>query len=557
MSRRSLSDAFLAAAAKTHALTVKLRFARALRRATRTQAQLLDRLVARGAASAFGCDHRFDRIRDYESYRSRVPIRAYDELSPYVKRIMDGDLGALFPPGERILMFALTSGTTAEPKYVPITPNALADCRRGWNIWGVTAILDHPEALLRDILQVTSPMCDHLAPSGVPCGAITGLLAATQKRLVQRYYTSPLAISAIKDAAVKYYTIMRFAVPKDVAWAVTANPSTFLLLAKSADENRERLIRDVRDGTLCRDMAIEGDIRTALAPLLRPDPDGARRLEAIVSKHGSLRPKHYWRLSFLAHWTGGTMGLYRPQLPAYFGEVPSRDIGLIASEGRMSIPLADNVPGGVIAVTSQFFEFIPAADHGAAQPVVLRSHELTLGEEYFVILTNMSGLYRYDIGDCVRVVGFLGEAPLIEFLSRDAHTASLAGEKLTEHQVVEAMQAVCGAGPGRVERFILSPRWADPPHYRLYVEAQTVRGSLDLAGRLDAALGRVNNEYESKRKTLRLGPVQLAELPAGALAERDLALRRQRSRTAEQFKQQYLLPRPGLDAELQPPVECR
>lgn len=514
------------------------------------QERLRARLVARGARSDFGRTHDLARVRNYDDFRRALPIRTYAEHAPYIDRVREGDVTALFPPGERIMMFALTSGTTAEPKYIPITPSVLVECRRGWNIWGVNAIADHPASLLRHILQVVSPMDDHAAPSGVPCGAITGLLAATQKKLVRRYYTTPPETAHIPDAAAKYYAIMRFAVPRDVSWAVTANPSTLLLLARAADENRQRLIRDVHDGTLCEELQIPPKIRTALAPRMSPDPAAAGRLERIVAAHGTLYPKHYWRLDFLAHWTGGTMGLYRPQFPRFFGSVPVRDIGLIASEGRMSIPFEDDTADGALAVTSHFFEFIPAGEYGARDPTVLRSHQVRPGEEYFLLLTNASGLWRYDIGDRVRVTGWLGAAPKIEFLSRDAHTASLAGEKLTEDQVVLAMQAACRDAADQLLHFVLAPRWGEPPRYRLYVEAGTVQNSHGLAARLDAALAEANGEYASKRKTLRLGAVEPCELPAGVLAERDRELRRRRAHTAEQFKPQYLLSGPGLDEEL-------
>lgn len=559
MPRRSLIDTVLARLAAWHAGRLTRQFARAVEQATATQDRLLAEIVAAGATGGFGREHRFDRIRSYADFAANVPLQTYASLSPYIDRVRHGEIQALFPPGERILMFALTSGTTAEPKYIPITPRILADCRRGWNVWGLTALLDHRDCILRHIVQVTSPMEDHRAPSGAPCGAITGLLAATQKRLVRRYYTSPLAVAGIQDSAAKYYTIMRLAIPKDVGWMVTANPSTLLLLARAADEHRERLIRDLHDGTLAADLPVGADIRAALGPRLRRDPECARRLEAVVRAHGTLHPRHYWRLGFLAHWMGGTMGLYVPQLAKYYGGVPSRDIGLIASEGRMSIPLADGTPAGVLAVTGQFFEFIPADEYGTPRPTVLRSHELRAGEDYFLLLTNVGGLYRYDIGDRIRVTGRAGEAPLVEFLSRDAHTSSLAGEKLTEDQVVAAMRLAGGGtggavGGAAIVDFVLAPRWAETPHYRLYIEAAPDAGAdavTALAARLDESLSRVSVEYASKRATLRLGPVEPALLPPGFLAARDRGLREQRSRTSEQFKHQYLISAPGRDADLE------
>jgi hypothetical protein len=557
MSPKSMINSLLAKVAQAHAATMARRFLKAVDRATVTQDKLLVDLVADNAGSAFGRDNGFAGIRNYSDYAAAVPIRTYADLAPYIDRVRNGEVGALFGPGQPILMFALTSGTTAQPKYIPITPRVLADCRRGWNIWGVQALVDHSDCILRHIVQVTSPMNDHLAPSGIPCGAITGLLAATQKRLVRRFYTSPLAIAGISDSLAKYYTIMRMAIPKDVAWLVTANPSTLLVLARTADEHRERMIRDIRDGTLWADIPVACDIRAALASRLKPDAQCARRLEAIIRQHGAMYPKHFWRLGFVAHWTGGTMGLYAPMFPKYYGEVPARDIGLIASEGRMSIPLADGTADGVLAVTSQFIEFIPAGEYGTAKPTVLRSHQVREGEEYFLLLTNGSGLYRYDIGDRVRVTGWRGQAPVIEFLSRDAHTASMAGEKLTEGQVVMAMQKVRGSGGDAVADFVLAPRWAEIPRYRVYVEAAEARGVERLAERLDEALAEISVEYASKRQTLRLEAVELAELPPGFLAARDLHLRRQRSRTSEQFKHQYLLPRPGMDGELEDAAKAK
>ena len=525
------------------------RFNAAIGNATAVQDELFDQLVRRGPQGDYQRDHGFDRIRSYEDYAAALPIQRYADIAPYIERVRQGEVGALFDRETRILMFALTSGTTAEPKYIPITQSVLEHWREGWSVWGLRALVDHQGCFLRGIVQVTSPMKDHLAPGGAPCGAITGLLAAKQRRLVRRYYTAPLAVAGIRDAAAKYYTIMRMSIDRDVAFMVTASPATLLLLAKSADDHREQMIRDIHDGTLWSQLAISPETRAALAPRLRAQPDTARRLERLAAEHGGLYPRHYWQLGFLAHWTGGTMGLYLPLLKKYFGDAPSRDIGLLASEGRLSIPVDDGTASGVLNVRSHFFEFIPAEDYGADRPTVLRTHQLEAGREYFVLLTNGSGLYRYDLGYRVRVTGRMGQAPMIEFLSRDAHTSSMTGEKLTEDQVVSAMRGIPEASQLALD-FILAPRFGELPRYRLYLEAGEHGISPDLAQRFDAALCKTNVEYAGKRESGRLGPVQLAELVPGTLAQRDRRLRESRSRTGEQFKHQYLLPRPGLDSDL-------
>lgn len=544
-----LSDLILGYLAAGQARLVTRKFHRACRDATRVQDALLMRFLAATRGSEFARQFGLDRVSTYADYASSTPIQSYEQIRPFVSRVRDGNIDALFARGTRILMFALTSGTTAQPKYIPVTDWVLNSSRMGWNIWGVKAILDHPGTMVRPIVQVTSPMDDHYTSAGIPCGAITGLLANSQKPLVRRYYTSPPIIAKIPGAEAKYYTIMRLAVPRDVAWLVTANPSTLLLLAKTAHQHREQLIRDIFDGALCESMQVPAPVRDALKPRLRADPSCARRLERLITEHGGLYPKHYWKLGFRAHWLGGSMGLYESQFPEWYGDTPARDIGLIASEGRMSIPVDDGTASGVLAIRTQFYEFIPESEYGSPNPAVLRSHEVETNGVYFLVLTNGSGLYRYDMGDRIRVTGRHGDAPTIEFLSRDSHSSSMAGEKLTEDQVVLAMKRATENG-GTVETFVLAPRFDGTPCYRLYVESDDAARHGDLAERYEAALCNISVEYADKRKSLRLGAIHVVGVPQEFLRNRDNRLRRERSHTAEQFKHQYLLPRPNMDDDL-------
>jgi hypothetical protein len=244
------------------------------------------------------------------------------------------------------------------------------------------------------------------------------------------------------------------------------------------------------------------------------------------------------------------MGMYLRDFPKLFGEVPVRDIGLLASEGRMSIPLEDDTPTGMLDVVSNFFEFVPVDEHESEKPAVLRCHEVEEGREYFVLLTNSAGFYRYDIGDCVRVNGFQGQAPMIEFLHKGLHVSSLAGEKLTERQVVLAFEQAAGGFAGARRSFVVAAQWGNPPFYRLHVEeaaGMDAETCDKLAVAFDRQLGAVNIEYASKRKSGRLGQVAWNVLPAQWLTNRDRELATQRRRVNEQFKHRYLYGQLGED----------
>jgi hypothetical protein len=559
MARRpSLVDRVTATAASAHARRVYRRFMEAARRAVAVQERTLLDKIRRNADSDFGRRFGFDRVTSRQDFVRRVPILRYEDHLPYIERLKQGDSRALFGPAERVLMFAMTSGTTDQPKYIPVTPHFLREYRRGWNAFGIKALLDHPQAFLRGILQITSRMDETRTSARIPCGAITGLMAATQKRVVRKYYVAPRIVAEIDDPAAKYYTILRLALPVDVAFVITASPATQLKLARLARDNAVQLIREIQDGSLDVSLPVPAHVREALRPLLRPRPAEARRLEGLARQRGELLPRDYWDLAFLANWTGGTMGLYLREFGHYFGEAPVRDIGLLASEGRISIPVEDGTPAGILDVESHFFEFVPTGEIEADRPRTFCCHEVEEGQEYHVLMTTSAGLYRYHIGDVIRVVGFSGQAPLVEFLHRGEHVSSMAGEKLTEHQVVAAMQRSLERVNAAVTSFLLAPRWKQPPHYVLHVEAaagQDVLPAAELGTEFDRQLASVNLEYASRRRSERLGSIQVNVLSSGRLAQRDQVEAERRRKGNEQYKHRYLYSRPGQDEDLFSPAE--
>jgi hypothetical protein len=507
-------------------------------RTAEVQDRVLADLLRRHEKTDFGRDHAFASIRGYDDFARAVPVGSYDTLRPYLDRVLHGRNVALIPPGEHVLMFSRTSGTTGEPKHVPVTRRFLNEMRRGWNIFGVKALMDHPDGWLRPILTITSSMFEDTSPSGLPCGAISGLLAASQKLIVRRMYAAPREVAEIADPTSKYYTILRCAAVRDVGVITTANPSSTIKLIEIGQAHAERLIRDVADGTLTPPGEIPANVLRKTR--LQPRPELARRMAEGLRRDGALLPRHFWDVELLCNWTGGTLKLYLPRLRELFGDVPVRDIGLVASEGRFSVPLSDQTPEGVAEITANFLEFIPAADYGRGNPPTLRAHELEIGQEYFLVLSNWTGLWRYSIDDRVRVTGRLGGSPVFEFLSRGMHTANITGEKITEHQVVEAMRRAAAQLAARVDRFTLQGCFTHTPYYELRVEPAGWDAAV-VAEAMDRHLAELNVEYEGKRSSGRLGPIRPVALDPGTFDRAEADEIRRRAGRGEQYKHQYLL----------------
>jgi hypothetical protein len=508
------------------------------------QNRLLGQLLAAHSETAFGRDHDLASVRTLDDFRKAVPLRSYSDFAPYMQRVLNGETTALLPDGQDVLMFSMTSGTTGSPKHIPVTPRFLAAMRRGWNIWGLGVLAQYRHAWVRPILQITSSPHEESSPCGVPCGAISGLLAATQKRIVRRFYCTPRWAPEISDPDIRRYAILRYGLGEDVAFITTANPSSTIKLAEAAQIHSERLIRDVREGTFSPP---GGEVpASARSGDFRPDPLLAQSLETGIRQDGQLLPHHFWDLAFLANWTGGTLKLYLRRLRDLFGDVPIHDIGLLASEGRFSIPLEAGSSAGIAEITDNVLEFIPAEEYGTETPSTLAPMDVEVGREYFLVFSNWTGLIRYNLGDRVRVVDFCGQSPVFEFLCRGVSTANITGEKITESQVVEAMRQarLQHNEPRSLNRFVMQGRFPDAhhhePYYELHLEPDNGLDVNALAQTMDGILGDLNIEYGAKRKSGRLGPIQPVLLEAGTLDRVEAENIRRSHGRSEQYKHCYL-----------------
>jgi hypothetical protein len=535
-----------------------LAFDAATQRPREVQEELLRRILAHQADTDFGRRHQFRAIHTVADFRRHLPVADYEYFEPYLARVRRGEFRALLAD-RCVHMFALTSGTTAARKFIPVTSQYLADYRRGWHIWGLRVYRDHVGVRFRPILQFSSDWNEFATEAGIPCGSVTGLTAEMQKRVIRWLYCAPSATSRIKDAAAKYYVVLRLSLPRQVGMIIAANPSTLVSLARAGDQEKESLIRDLYDGTLNPRIEVPPEVRAALRRRIRRrHPERARELEDIVHRTGTLYPRDYWAHDcILGNWTGGSVGAYLRYYPRYYGDTPVRDVGLIASEGRMTIPMADGTPSGVLDITSHYFEFIPEEEVDRPQPVVLAAHELEEGGKYFILPTTAFGLYRYHISDLVRVTGFYNQTPLLEFLSKGSHFANLTGEKLSEYQVTQAMKDILQRLDLSLAAYTMAPCWDEElPYYGLFVERGdlgSVKEGLRLTEELERRLVQTNIEYATKRESQRLGPIRLEMLPPGTWLQWDMQRQQQTGGTLEQYKHPCLIPDTGFRDSM--PVE--
>ncbi len=495
------------------------RFEAATKEPVPVQQEKLLSLVRRNAGTDYGRRHGFEKIRSIRDYQRQVPVVNYEDIRADVDRVVAGESGVL--TAEDPVMFAQTSGTTGEPKRIPVTPTCQGqDHRDVMHTWLCHAQRDHPGIFTGKVISMVSPAVEGRTDRGVPFGSTSGDMYRRQPWIIRRAYPIPYRAFEIDSYQSKYYALMRLAMEQDVHFLCTANPSSVLKLCEKADEFGESILRDIHDGTLSADVQMERDIRTEIEAGLRRNPGRAKALDDHRShRGGKMLPADYWPdLALIACWKGGTVGHYLEHFAQWFdpdgdAPVPVRDWGYLSSEGRCSIPLSDQGSQGALTVATNFFEFVEVEELEGNQGAPESWRFLTVGEledgrEYYIFLTTSGGLYRYDINDIIRVVGKHNQTPQVVFVRKGRGMTNITGEKVSVNQVIDVFHQAA-AEVGAIPSHFRAEADPEKSRYTFLVEFATKTEPVlqrQLLECLDTRLKAINIEYKSKRDSLRLRP---------------------------------------------------
>ena len=485
-----------------------IRKARAFEEATkdplRAQGKILLEYLSRNRNTKYGRQYSFSSIKTITDYQARVPLCDSETVRPLIKRMSDSEDNIL--TADKVRFFGSTSGTTSTPKFIPTTKFSESKKAQLLDLWSYYIVRDHPDVLDGKILAIISPEVEGHSPGGIPFGAESGHGYKSLPGLVKDLYVLPYEVFEIKDYEARYYAILRMGMGSDVTDIATLNPNTLILLAQKIAKWQEMIISDIEKGGLNGSFSMPQEIRNRICRRLAPDPVRAGELKAILNKKGTLLPKYFWpNMKLIECWKGGTMKLYLNELPAWFGPVTTRDIGCLSTEARSSIPMSDEGAGGVLAIQTNFYEFIPKEDMGMRQKKTILCDSIEKGKEYFIIVTTPGGLYRYNIDDIIRVDGFFNKTPIIEFVQKGLNATSIAGEKLYESQLNDALNNVLRRMKIFIEFFcaVAEPKSGSPRYIFLTEFSQEGLGRDEkkrFLKAMDEELCLQNREYEFCRK---------------------------------------------------------
>ncbi len=479
-----------------------------------TQSKVLAEILARNADTTFGRKHDFASIRGHAEFAKAVPVNDYEALRPHIER--QEVTGEAVLTAEAPVLYAMTSGTTGEAKYIPVTPTGLSRQAKSQRLLA-TMVHAATGSLSGRILGIGGPAVEGYRPSGMPYGSASGMILEGMPAVIRRRYIVPPVTLSIADYDARYYVVAALALAgTDLTAVATANPSTLLRLRQVIVDRWPDLLDDLATGELRGARALDPDCRSEVTAAFVIKAGRAAQLRALGDPaeltFGDLWP----RLAAVTTWTRGSCGLAVARLRDLLPEAAAVvELGYLASEVRGTVAVDATSGKCVPTLGDNFFEFVDrdSWEGGAVQFLTLA--DLEQGHEYYVFVTTFDGLYRYDMNDIVEVTGTFGSTPCLAFVQKGRGVTNVTGEKLHESQVLEAVVA---AGEGRVPGGGFFLMLADTPmaSYRLYLEGPFGRGEVArLARSVDDSLARLNLEYSSKRASGRLHPVVAQELRAG------------------------------------------
>ncbi len=389
------------------------------------QRRVLEDLLEFNAGTEFGRAHGFSGIRTLDDFRKAVPINTYADLKPWIERAAAGERNLLSADDPAV--YFTSSGSTGAHKKIPVTPRFMRTTFFPFYYAAWAPLIEHfPEVLARpdavlnlkhDPLSApptTASGRPHVGASQVDFGALFGEPLSAEPGTSAPWATLPVELAA--DAHLeKMYQRLRMAVCADVRCVIGINPAMVAAVPYQLNLWWERILRDVHE----------------------TDPIRAGQLERLSGHFGRIRPAHVWpNLRAIFCWTTGLASLYLPRLREEFGAgVTVLPAPVAASEGPTAVALDRHATAGSLVMTAAAYEFVDAAEDLKPDSETVGPQALEPGRWYHTIFSHVGGLYRYVVGDVVRVVDRVDGVARLEY----------AGRSLAEARLIAALHTACRA----------------------------------------------------------------------------------------------------------------
>jgi hypothetical protein len=375
-----------------------------------SQREVLQDLVTSAQYTEFGRKYDFSRLFNVKKFKQAIPIHEYDDLKPYIQRIMEGEQNILW--NTPIHWFAKSSGTTSDKsKFIPVSDESLEDC--------------HYKAA-KDVLTLYynfNPESDLLTGKGLVIGG-----SHTVHQINDEAHYGDLSAVLLQNS------------PFWGHWIRTPDLRIALM------DEWESKIEQLASTTVNENVTSISGVPTWTMVLFR----------RILELTGKSSMSEVWpQLELYIH--GGVSFLpYKEQ----FSKLVGKDIHYLemynASEGFFA---AQDKPGedGMLLFTDHgiFMEFMPLEEYGKSDPQTIGLQDVEVGKQYALVISTNGGLWRYLVGD---TIVFTTLQPFrIKVSGRIKHYINAFGEELIVDNTDKAIAIACAQTGAVVNDYTAAP----------------------------------------------------------------------------------------------------
>jgi len=418
-----------------------------------TQDKVFQNLILKAKNTAFGKDHQFENIKSYADFKSKVPVRDYEALKPYVERVKKGEKDVLWQG--KPIYFAKTSGTTSGAKYIPITqesmPYQIAAAKEALLLYiAETGNADFVDGKM--IFLQGSPEIDDT--DFINTGRLSGIVAHYVPKYLQKNRMPTWNTNCIDDWETKINTIVE-----------------------------ETVVEDMR--------------------LISGIPSWVQMyFEKLIEKEGKTVSEIFPKFNLFVY-GGVNYEPYRQNMENLIGKKVDSIELFPASEGFFAYQDKQNKTNKKLGMllllhSGIFYEFIPADQFFEENPTRITIADVKLGVNYVMIISTNAGLWAYNIGDTVE---FTSLKPFrIIVTGRIKHFISAFGEHVIAKEVENALQEAIEGTPIKINEFTVAAQVNSPegelPYHEWFIEFDTTPENLiELAKKVDLVMQKQNSYY--------------------------------------------------------------
>lgn len=420
-----------------------------------TQQKVFQNLIRTGSITHFGKEHGLSPAISLHAFQKQVPVRAYEELFPYIERIMKGEENVLWRG--KVHWFAKSSGTTnARSKFIPITNESLYACHyaAGRDMLA-TYYFFHPDANLFQGKALSIGGSHEINPLNEHSryGDLSAVLIQNMPAFYEGFRTPPKSVALMSEWEAKIEKMAQITAKQNVSSIAGVPTWTLVLLKKILQITQKQHIKQVW-------------------PNLQVFFHGAVSFEPYKVPFQQLAPNiHY-------------MEIYN------------------ASEGYFAFQTEPTDPSMLLLLNHGiFYEFIPLTQTDQPYPDSIPIPELEIGKTYALVITTNGGLWRYLIGDTVTITSI---KPLkIRIAGRTKHFINAFGEELMVSNTDQALAFACHQTQASIKEYTAAPIFFGENQagsHEWLIEFEKTPNDLNLFFQLiDQKLQELNSDYAAKR----------------------------------------------------------